>query len=162
MEKLKKDRLLGIIVLVIAAFFAYFTGKLGSTNFEGDPGPKMFPYMGSIIMALCGIILLVKPEKKEKGKFLSRDELKHAALLFGIYVLFVVMMKYLGFVVTAPIVLFVVSFLFSKISDPGATARARVIRSLIYSVAVTAALYLVYVVALDAKLPSGALLKLFR
>ena len=149
MEKLKKDRLLGIIVLVIAAFFAYFTGKLGSTNFEGDPGPKMFPYMGSIIMALCGIILLVKPEKKEKGKFLSRDELKHAALLFGIYVLFVVMM-------------FVVSFLFSKISDPGATARARVIRSLIYSVAVTAALYLVYVVALDAKLPSGALLKLFR
>ena len=150
MEKLKKDRLLGIIVLVIAAFFAYFTGKLGATNFEGDPGPKMFPYMGSIIMALCGIMLLVKPEKKEKGKFLSRD------------VLFVVMMKYLGFVITAPIVLFIVSFLFSKISDPDAATKKRIIRSLIYSAAVTAALYLVYVVALDAKLPSGALLKLLR
>ena len=162
MEKLKKDRLLGIIVLVIAAFFAYFTGKLGATNVEGDPGPKMFPYMGSIIMALCGIMLLVKPEKKEKGKFLSRDELKHAALLFGIYVLFVVMMKYLGFVITAPIVLFIVSFLFSKISDPDAATKKRIIRSLIYSAAVTAALYLVYVVALDAKLPSGALLKLLR
>lgn len=162
MERLKKDRLLGIIVLLIAVFFAYFTSKLGATNFEGDPGPKMFPYMGSLFLSLCGIVLIVKPDKREQKKFLSGDELKRAALLFGIYALFTIMMKYLGFVITAPIVLFIVSFLFSKISDPDAATKKRVIRSLIYSAAVTAALYLVYVVALDAKLPSGAIMRLFR
>ena len=38
-----KDRILGIILLLISLFFFYFTMQQESPRFEGDPGPKMFP-----------------------------------------------------------------------------------------------------------------------
>ena len=163
MKKLQKDRLLGIIVLLIAAFFAINTSKLGATNFEGDPGPKMFPYMGCIIIAICGAILIVCPGKKQEGApFLTREQFKSAALLFGIYVLFVLMLVYIGVLVTVPVILFIISFLFSKVSRPDASLGSRLVKSLIYTVIVSVGLYLLYIVALDSKFPVGKLWKLLK
>jgi len=157
-----KDRLLGIILLLISLFFFYFTMQQEAARFEGDPGPKMFPLIGCGITALCGLLVIIKPEKKEGKTYLTREEVKRAAVLFGLYASFLLLIWALGFLLTAPILLFLISMLFSFESRPDDPMRKRVIRSLVYAVIVGGALYLLYVTLLQTQLPTGALWKLFK
>ena len=157
--KIKKDQLLGIIGLVIAAVIAVMTMQLKSTGYAGDPGPRMFPYIGSIVIALSSVVLIIKPSASG-SRFMTGTQLRDAAKLFGIYVLNVVLLYVLGFTVSVPIILFIVTWMFSKVSNQDATFKAKLIKSLIYAVVGGAAMYLAYVVGLDANLPDGLLWEL--
>ena len=157
-----KDRLLGIILLLISLFFFYFTMQQESPRFEGDPGPKMFPLIGCVLTAVCGVLTLVHPEKKEGKTYLTREEFKRAAKLFGLYAAFLLLIWALGFMITAPLLLFAISVLFSYESRPDDPIGKRLLRSAIYAIIVGAALYLLYVTALQTQLPKGALWQLFK
>ncbi len=157
-----KDRLLGVILLLISLFFFIFTMQQETARFEGDPGPKMFPLIGCVLTAVCGVLTLVHPDKKEKKAYLSKEELKRAAKLFALYAAFLVLIWALGFMITAPLLLFAISVLFSFESRPDDPMKKRLIRSAIYAVVVGGALYLLYVTILQTQLPKGALWKLFR
>ena len=161
MKQIHKDRILGIFLLAVSLFFFVFTLQQEGSNFEGDPGPRFFPYLGCLITALCGVIVIVKPEKKEHAGFLTKQELKRAAILFGLYALFLVLFWAMGFVVAVPVVLFAVSLLFSKVSKPDASLKSRLIKSAVYALIVAAALYLLYITALKTQFPHGALWQLF-
>ena len=162
MNTKKKDRILGVILLLISLFFFYFTMQQEAARFEGDPGPKMFPLIGCVITAVCGILTLVHPETKERKTYLTKEEFKRAAKLFGLYAAFLVLIWAVGFLVTAPLLLFAISVLFSFESRPNDPWGKRLLRSAIYAVVVGGALYLLYVTALQTQLPTGALWKLFR
>ena len=157
-----KDRVLGIILLLISLFFFYFTLQQETPRFEGDPGPKMFPLIGCVITAVCGILTIVHPDKKERKTYLTKEEFKRAAVLFAHYAAFLVLIWAVGFMITAPVLLFLISYLFSFESRPDDPKGKRILRSAIYAVVVGAALYLLYVTALQTQLPTGALWKLFR
>ncbi len=162
MNATKKDRLLGIILLLISLFFFIFTMQQESPRFEGDPGPKMFPLIGCIITAVCGVLTVVHPEKKEGKTYLNKEEFRRAAKLFGLYAAFLVLIWAIGFMITAPVLLFAISYLFSFESRPDDPKGKRILRSAVYAVVVGAALYLLYVTALQTQLPKGALWQLFK
>lgn len=162
MKAAAKDRLLGLIAILISAVFAYLTSGLPATSYVGDPGPKMFPYIGCILSALCGLILIVRPARGEGKTFMTKDQFLHALLLFGIYVLYYVLLLIFGFTVTAPIILFIISLLFSEVSNPNAPMKSRIIKSLIYAVLLAGVLYLIYVVLLDTTIPKGILWKALK
>ena len=162
MNAKKKDRLLGVILLLISLFFFICTMQQETPRFEGDPGPKMFPLIGCALTAVCGVLTIVHPEKKEKKPYLSREEFKRAAKLFGLYAAFLVLIWAVGFLITAPLLLFAISVLFSFESRPDDPWGKRILRSAIYAVIVGGALYLLYVTILQTQLPTGALWKLFK
>ena len=162
MNATKKDRLLGIILLLISLFFFYFTLQQEAPRFEGDPGPKMFPLIGCILTAVCGVLTLVRPEKTERKTYLTKEEFKRAAKLFGLYAAFLLLIWALGFMITAPLLLFAISVLFSFESRPDDPLGKRLLRSAIYAIIVGGALYLLYVTALQTQLPKGALWQLFK
>lgn len=162
MKQTTKDRLLGIILLLISLFFFYFTMQQETPRFEGDPGPKMFPLIGCAVTAVCGILTLVHPDKKERKTYLTKEEFKRAAKLFGLYAAFLVLLWLVGFMITAPVSLFLISYLFSFESRPDDPKGKRILRSAIYAVIVGAALYLLYVTLLQTQLPKGLLWKLFQ
>ncbi len=158
MSKIKKDQVLGIIGLVLSAFIIWQTSMLKATAFIGDPGPKMFPYLASALLAVCSIVLIIKPDKKAKT-FLKKDEWIRAVSLFGVYVANLILMHFFGFNVAVPVTLFVITFTFSKMSSKGTGLRARLIKSFLYAAIGFAVLYLFYDVALEAQLPKGILFK---
>ena len=162
MNATKKDRLLGIILLLISLFFFYFTMQQETARFEGDPGPKMFPLIGCILTAVCGVLTLVHPEKKEGKTYLTKEEFRRAAKLFGLYAAFLLLIWGVGFMITAPLLLFLISYLFSFESRPDDPTGKRILRSAVYAVIVGGALYLLYVTALQTQLPKGALWQLFK
>ena len=162
MKALSREKLLGIIVIIISAFFALYTNTLGSTGYVGDPGPKMFPFIGCGIMALCGILLFVRPSKGDQKQFLTKAQLKSAALLFGVYALYLVLLWLVGYTITVPVILFIVSMMFSFVSEENTPMKKRIIKNLIYSVLVAAVLYLVFVVVLESQLPKGIVWALLK
>ena len=152
--KNKKDFGLGVVSILIAAFITYMSVGLRATGYEGDPGPKMFPIMGALLMAVCGILVIINPEKDEK-KFLTATQWKSAGIMFLVYILIAVMLFLFGFAVAVPIMLFVVTFMLSKLSLKEASLKKRIINSLIFGAVGGAVMYLAYVVGLGAKMPTG-------
>ena len=159
--KNKKDFGLGVFCILFAALIIYLSMQLRATGYEGDPGPKMFPIMGSVIMAVCGIALIVAPEKGAKP-FLTWAQWKAAFGLFGMYVVLALLLWLLGFMIAVPVVLFIITFMLSKLSVKDATVKHRLIISLIYGVIGGAVLYLAYVVGLKTQMPTGLLFELLK
>jgi hypothetical protein len=159
MIKNKKDFGLGVVSVLIAAGITYMSLQLRSSPYVGDPGPRMFPLIGAVIMFICGVALIIRPEKESKA-FLTPKQWKSAFAIFGVYVAATVLLYLLGFAVTVPITFFVLTFMMSKLSLKEATPKIRLIKSLIYAILAGAGVYVVYVVLLDAVLPKGLLFTL--
>ena len=154
-----RDRVLAIVLLVISAFFALQANMLEASNLQNDPGPKVFPWIGCAILTICAIILFLKPGPNGKKMNLSKDEWKRLGIIMGLYLLIVFGTLLFGITATLPVVLFIISYLFSKSSRPDMPIKKRLITTLIYTVCLSAALYLIYVVALDVRLQPGLLFK---
>lgn len=152
-----RDRILSIILLAISAFFAIKASQLRNSLLDGDPGPKVFPWMGCAILALCAIYLFIKPNPDGKKMQLSKEEWGRLGLMMGLYLFIVFGTVYLGIMYTLPVALFFISYFFSKSSKPDLPKKKRIIQTLIYTVGLSAALYLIYVVALDVTLKPGKL-----
>ena len=61
-----------------------------------------------------------------------------------------------------PIVLFIVTFLLSKLSVKDSTVKHRLLISIIYGVVGGAVLYFAYVKGLKAQMPTGLLIELLK
>lgn len=154
-----RDRVLAVILLVISAFFALQASTLPASNLQKDPGPAAFPWIGCGILAICAIILLIKPGENGKKLDLTKAEWKRLGIMLGLYLIIAVGSYLFGVIITFPIVLFIISYLFSKSSRPDMPTRKRIITTLIYTVGLSVALYLIYVVAMDVRLKPGILFK---
>ena len=122
--KNKKDFGLGVFCILFAALITYLSLHLKATAYKGDPGPKMFPLIGAVIMAVCGIALILAPEKEEK-RFLTWTQWKAAFGLFGMYVGLALMLWLFGFKIAVPVVLFIVTLMLSKLSVKDAAGKTR-------------------------------------
>ena len=149
MKKMYKDQALGLVLLVVSIVFIYFTTGISDSILAGDPGPKVFPMTACILIGVCGLVLLVKPEKAEAKAFLSRQEWKRLITLFCIYVLYWGLLWLAGYRVAIPVILFIVSYLFSR------GTKTKLAQIIVYTVLVTAAIFVLYVVVMETRLPEG-------
>ena len=159
-KKIAKDRVLAIIMILIALFFIWQASIMPSSAVNRDPGPKLFPYIGSGIMIVCSLILLIKPSDGGKGLRLDGPARKRLVVILGIYIIYVLGSVFFGVLYVTPIILFIVSYLFSKSSRPDMPKGKRIIQTLIYTVIVCAALYAIYVIVLDTQFKTGSLFRL--
>ena len=150
--KNKKDFILGVVCLILSVWIIVMTLGLPNAQYEGDPGPKMFPMIGGVIIAVCGILLIVK--QGEPGKeFMTKAQWIDTCKFFSVYLLALALMYVFGWTIATPILLFILTFMLSKISLPDASVKKRVVTSLIWAVLCGIGIYLVYKVGLKAKLP---------
>ena len=57
--------------------------------------------------------------------------------------------------IAVPIILFIITYLFQGQSRPDDPRQKRIIRSAIYAIIAGAAIYVIYVIGLQADLPTG-------
>ena len=118
----------------------------------------VYPFeIGCGILVLCAILLFIKPGPDGKKMNLNKEEKKRLIIMLGLYLLIVVGGILIGITYILPIALFIISFLFSKSSRPDMSTKKRIITTLIYTVLLSAAIYLIYVVVLDVALKPGIL-----
>ena len=133
----------------------------------GDPGPKLFPLIGAGIMLVCSVAILLNQDEPKRDKdgnikpFLTKKQWIAAGKVFGIYCLMTLLFYLIGFTATVPIILFVLTFMLSKVSAPDMPMKQRIIKTLIFAVVAGALIYAAYILGLQARLPKGILWKLF-
>ena len=158
----KKDFYIGLVTVIVSAFIIWQTVLLPGSAYEGDPGPKMFPMIGGVLMAICGIILMIKQGNEEAKQFLTKEQWKKCGILFAVYALFLLLMYVFGWVVAMPIILFILTYILSGVSMPDVTKKKRLLTSLIWAVCCGAGIYLAYKVGLKASVPKGLMNKFYK
>ena len=113
------DRIFGLVVLIVAAGYVLAATQI-QTSFLADPvGPRMFPYLVGGAAAVCGLVVLIKPDPDPTWPGLRT----FGALIFSVIVLvaYAYSLKPLGFLIPTALAAGIISF---QIHPRVATAAA--------------------------------------
>lgn len=161
--KIKKiDFFTSIVLLGITAFFLYQTSLLQSSAVQNEMGPRFFPYVCLTAIGAFSIALLVSSLKTgkiavkgdieegdtgEAGEGESQHTIKEAMIYFGMILLIIVGVYYLGFFPAMAIGIFgILWFTGWKPHTAG-----------IFSVVAVAAVVFIFQYLIDIPLPKGVL-----
>ena len=139
-----------MIALVMGAAIAVMTSQLPPSTIQGDIGPAVFPYFSAGLLMCCGAGLLITGSQKEASIF-DKRALKRLALIFGVVLLYCIVMSYIGFLVPTVVIFFVLTTMFAEDADVAWWKR------LLYSVVLTLVIYLLFHNVLNLKLPTNQL-----
>jgi putative tricarboxylic transport membrane protein len=114
------DRIFGLVVVLVALAYIASATQI-QTSFLSDPiGPKAFPILVGSIAALCGAIMILRPdEEPEWPEFRTLG-----ALLISVIVLvaYAYLLKPLGFLIPTAIVAAVLSYQINPRAGPAVIA----------------------------------------
>lgn len=146
-----KDRVIGIIGLIISCTFLFLTAttvKLVPNAIE--PGPRLMPYLASGIIAFCSFMLIITSKQEEKSKpFFPKGGLKRISIAYATLVAYGVLLHVVGFVVSTPFAMC------AFITMLKGQYKVKLSTTIIVSLVVTAALYLMFVKGFSIQLPTG-------
>ena len=104
------DRTLGIVAILFAVFLGVFGYDL-EPPFSYEPiGPKAFPLLIAVIMAICGLILTVKGGNEAEANRKSAN--LRILTMVAYIVLYAFLFNILGFVVSTALMTILVGKLF--------------------------------------------------
>lgn len=149
MKKLRKDRQLGIVCLLLAAFIVNQAGKIKIRKEEfAVVGPRTFPFIAAGIFAVCGVYFLVHKLTGEDKVYMTRAQFGRAMMMFACYVLYLAGLYFLGLKFAAPIAIFAMVMLFCR-------GKISWWKALIYAVIFGGIFYALYAYAFQIRVPTG-------
>lgn len=138
--------LLGIVVFLMTTTFSI-------PITAAYPGPRMLPSIAAFGFVVCGLGIFAEGtmSKKEEKTFLVKEGWIRVLLTLAVIAAYIAGMTVAGYLITTPIILYVLTTMFAKGSKT--TVKGRVI----FSVAVAVIIYVIYVFAFGLTLPAGML-----
>ncbi|WP_412563750.1 tripartite tricarboxylate transporter TctB family protein [Thalassobius sp. MITS945101] len=116
------DRIFGAVVTLVALAYIASATQI-QTSFLSDPvGPKTFPMLIGAVAAICGIIVVLRPDEDPEWPQLQTL----GALLFSVIVLvcYAYALKPLGFLLPTAVTAAILSYQISPRPVPAALAGA--------------------------------------
>ena len=139
------DRTLGIVAILFAVFLGVFGYDL-EAPFSYEPiGPKAFPLLIAVIMAICGLILTVKGGNEAEANTKSAN--LRILTMVAYIVLYAFLFNILGFVVSTALMTIFVGKLFG----------AKWWQAIVGGVVMSVLFFLLFDRTLDVVLPQGIL-----
>ena len=151
--KLNRERIFSLCVIVLAVGGIILTSNINKafTLDSADPGPKLFPYICSIAILLCGIGKFITSKNGQGAKGLKFPEWKKVGLLIGASILYAVLMHFFGYI---PATLIAgAGYVWLMRGDN----KINPIVLIVFAVAITAIIYLVFSTLLGIIMPTGVL-----
>ena len=154
--KMKRDAVTGIVGLVWSLiWFVLIQTQTRMPPKLLEPGPRLLPYVGLVIVAVSSLMLLRKGmkdwkrEPKPDKPYFPKGGILKVTKSYLMLVATAVLMAIFGFVITAPFAIF------AFIYDLKGNSKVKPLNAAIISVLVTAGLYAMFVLGFQVKLPSG-------
>lgn len=149
----KRDQITGgfifILGVIVYALTTYFSKPLSTTY----PGPRMLPTIAAFGFAVCGIgIFLTSTFKhKEEKAFMTKAGWLRIGLIIAILAVYILAMKFFGFLIITPICTYVLVTLFAK------NSHSKLVNRIVFSGIYTTILYVMYVHVFGLTLPKSPL-----
>jgi len=150
-----KETFLGALLLVFSGLFLLGVAAFPDTASRyRSISPSFFPNLLGTALAVLSLFLVVEGIRKKPSPIFnlqtSKRNMIRAGLLLGGLIVFMVLFRILGFALMA--------FVFAAVSQVILGER-RILKMLIVAFAVTAVLYILFVVLLRVPFPAGILFK---
>lgn len=153
--KIKRDQVTGLALVVLGIVFAVLVSQFKKPFTAAYPGPKLVPAIGVFGLIVCGLGIFVNScrQQKEDAVFVTKEGWVRIIVTFAVLCVYVFAMKYLGFLVVTPFVLFAITSFFSKASNIQTKLWVRIV----FALAVTFVIWFMYVRLFSMTLPTGLL-----
>lgn len=153
--KIKRDQIMGLLLILAGIAVAILVSQFKKDMTAVYPGPKLFPLIGAFGFVVCGLGIFVGSclSKKEEDVFLVKAGWIKVFTTFAILCVYVLLMKYLGYMIVTPFVVFALECLIAK----GGGGEIRSLRFAIFAILFTIIIYVMYVMVFGLTLPSGKL-----
>lgn len=150
---LKRDRIGGIIFAIFGIIVTILAMEIRMPANLNEPGPRIFPYISGIGMAICGIGMAITAKKDDGEPYLTRDGWKKLALAGGIMFIYYLALEYIGFLIATPIFTFTIVLVLAD------GKKLNKITTAVVALATTGGLYYVFQILFSIFLPVGKLFK---
>ena len=153
--KIKRDQITGLLLVAIGIFFAILTSRFSVPMTLAYPGPKMLPSIAEFGLIVCGAGIFVKGclQKEADKPFVGKQGWINILVTFLILCVYVFLMKFFSFWIVTPFVTFALVTYFTRQSPFTTKLWVRIV----YALAVTAVIYVMYVVLFGMNLPTGSI-----
>jgi putative tricarboxylic transport membrane protein len=153
--KVSRNQITGAALVVLGVVVIILTTQFNTPMTAAYPGPKLFPLIAAVGLIGLGVGIFFQKDDSNKIE-ISVTMVKRILFMILITALYILGLKYLGFILSTPVFLYVVAWLFSKASVEN---KSKWWHLLIFAVVVTVAIYCMYVYAFSLRLPRGRLTK---
>lgn len=150
MKTFNKDKIIAACCLVLGVAYLAAAVSLPDTNLVGDPGPRVFPLFGGMIVVLSSLGILFKQYNEQPKARYTKEQWKRAGIMIGVFVLYAALLWLAGYLVATPLVLLLTSYMFT---DKG--VKISLWKRILFSAAVTVFIYWIFVKVLVMLLPEG-------
>jgi hypothetical protein len=157
MAVISRDRATGIIAVSVGLILAGLTTQLPPSKVPDDVGPRVFPFFAAAVMVATGTGLILQKDdktKKKTGPYFTKEEWIRFGKLFGLYLLYFVLLWAFGFIIATLITMYIVCSLFAQGKNVAVWQRV------LFSVILTSLIYFSFYTMLGLKLPLGKFIKL--
>ena len=151
---MKRNRLLGVISTTLGILMVLLTAFTVDPKIRiaGDPGARMFPFMTGGLFIVTGLALLFRKDDTKDEVFLTPRQWFRLFRLFGVLILYVIIMYVAGFIAATFVLLLGVSLMFAW------GQGTKPVEHLIFALVATAVIYFLFHNGLKIYLPKGMIL----
>lgn len=149
--KLTRSKVTGLVCFITGVVFSLTALGFKPLIELNEPGPALFPMIGSVGLAICGLGIFFEKEKEEPV-FLTKAGWIRVIQLAVPLLLYAVCIKFTGFIYPLPFFLFAMIMVLANKEK-----RPKFLTAAVISVIVTLLIYVVFTFALKVMLPSGIL-----
>ncbi len=153
--KVKRDQVTGLALILVGIVFAVLISQFKTPFTPEYPGPKLLPGIAVFGLIVCGAGVFVKGclQKEADTPVLTGKGLIRVLITFAVLCLYILGMKFLGFLIVTPFIVFGITTYFAKASSVETKLWVRIV----FSLAVTFVIWGMYVVLFGMTLPEGLL-----
>lgn len=142
---MRVERAIGIGLIAFCAVAGFLTTHLSESTMEGEPGPKFFPTLLLLLLAVLSLVLAVRggeSREKKDDEFSTREALGY----FAVFLAGLAAMYFVGFYISMGVMLAIVTWL----------TGWKVPKAALFGGAVVLTIYLLFDRLLEIPLPVGA------
>ncbi len=149
MKRISRDRITAIVLFAVGILYLTMTLMIKrDMSSNGDPGAKIFPMIASVGLIICSIFIFLQG-KDDAQPFLTELGWRKVTIVIGMLAVYVAGLKYIGFLLSTPFILLGTISMF--VEDKKVTW----IKRILFSLAATIIIYVVFVKLLNTILPRG-------
>lgn len=143
--KMKKSNRIISIIFILLCIYAFIETTRFPNVSTVDFGPAFMPRIAAGLLAGLSIMLFVSTFTKKDDEEIEKDNMLKLLFHVCFVIAFALVVSWLGILITVPIFLFIYIMIYGKI---------KIYKNIILSIAVTAVLYILFVMVLRIPLPN--------
>ena len=153
--KIKRDQITGFCLVLLGIILFVLISQFKKPMTAEYPGPKLMPGIAAFGLVVCGIGVFLNGcrQKTEDRVIITKAGMLRIIISFAALCLYILGMKYLGFLIVTPFLVYGLTTYFAKATGVETKLWARIV----FALAVTAIIWAMYVPLFGMELPVGEL-----